>query len=388
MYGILWLKKMDDQSSSISSAVSLKRCFEAYTPYYMRLKPRSHNTSLRKCYNEENYDVCFVRQNEEPIKAHMAVLSTVSNTLLNNSRKTRRKQTNCKQFRIPKHYSYNTFSMIIDFIYGEEVALAEAGDIVTLYEAAISYQLASLIDDIAGLVTTWKYRAVIESWLPIIVELCGMASRHRDNVVDQGLVFQAAIELIIAKIDSFSNICQYHFLALPKEAICKIAQSEDVRLEEIDLFTLLNEWSTYNEDETPLTHVRYGLISHHDLSFKVADKKYKDNVGFSVALQQHHLFNKEAVKNDPKQFSMRYKQKGVQPFFPLTKTTFTYCTSDSSTAQFNNVQSVGMIMSRQMVCRPTTIVFPESMIVQQMYSLSGSAYIYHPANMYVILTCM
>ena len=105
--------------------------------------------------------------------------------------------------------------MIIDFIYGEEVALAEAGDIVTLYEAAISYQLASLIDDIAGLVTTWKYRADIESWLPIIVELCGMASRHRDNVVDQGLVFQAAIELIIAKIDSFSNICQYHFLALP-----------------------------------------------------------------------------------------------------------------------------------------------------------------------------
>ena len=80
---------MDDQSSSISSVVSLKRCFEAYTPYYMRLKPRSHNTSLRKCYNEENYDVCFVRQNEEPIKAHMAVLSTVSNTFFDqfNNRK-------------------------------------------------------------------------------------------------------------------------------------------------------------------------------------------------------------------------------------------------------------------------------------------------------------
>ena len=158
---------------------------------------------------------------------------------------------------------------------------------------------------------------------------------------------------------------------------------------------MLNEWATYNEDETPLTHVRYGLISRRDLSFKVADKKYKDNVKFSVALQQHHLFNKEAVKNDPKQFSMRYKQKGVQPFFPLTKTAFTYCTSDSSTAEFNNVQSVGMIMSRQMVCRPTTIVFPESMIVQQTYShglgtgLNGlglNTYPAYPANMYVILT--
>ena len=329
----------------------LKRRFEGFSAECLQLKPNNSNPHLRECYNEGNSDVSFVREDEEPINAHKVVLSTASPVFFKEFNGGFKEQDE-EQIPISDLFSYEIFSMLIDFIYGEEITLAEADDIVPLFKAANFYQLSVLIEAIAKLVSTWKLQADEQFCLTeAAVALCHATV---EACLSEYAVFQATVEVVIANLDSFLSR-QYHFKLLPEEAVRKIAQSEDICLEEIDLFTLLNEWATYNDDETPLTHVRYGLISHHDLSFKVADKKYKDNVKFSVALQQHHLFNKEAVKNDPKQFSMRYKQKGVQPFFPLTKTTFAYCTSDSSTAQFTNVQSVGMIMSRQASYKRLTI---------------------------------
>ena len=314
-------------------------------PECLQLKPNNSNPHIRECYNEGNSDVSFVREDKEPISAHKVVLSTASPVFFKEFNGGFKEQLE-EQIPISDHYSYEIFSMLIDFIYGEEITLAEANDIVPLFKAANFYRLSVLIEAIAKLVSTWKLQADEQFCLTeAAVALCHATV---EACLSKSAVFQATVEVVIAKLDSFlSHDRQQHFKLLPEEAVRKIAQSEDICLEEIDLFTLLNEWATYNENKTPLTHFRYGLISHHDLSFKVACRtNYVDSEKFSVALQQHHLFNKEAVKNDPKQFSMRYKQKGVQPFFPLTNTAFTYCTSDSSAAESNNEKSVGMIMSR------------------------------------------
>ena len=282
---------------------------------------------LRENFTDENADIVFVvEESDKTVPAHKSVLSVASPIffkMFNGDWKEKYSQ----RISLPKKYSFETFSAVLRFLYGETINLKDI-DVVELYEAAHFYDLGNLMNSIGKAVR--MFNSSNQRDREVIVRLCGTVEACESNALCNSNVYEALLKFTVTNIGDFLQIEINNFSPKFMELIMS---SEDISIPEVDLFSILKDWIAVHQDYASLASlIRYGTMFYSDLIRTVAKETFKDNPLFATALVQHEVLISETLKSNLKQFSVRNGHKYQPPFFPLADNISRTCNRNGSSA--------------------------------------------------------
>ena len=272
--------------------------------------------SVDKKYSQVNTDIVFKnRETGQEEAAHKTVLSHFSPFFSTWFKKEWTQDRDRTEYPVPGDMEWVIFSNVISFLYGHQVEFKE-DTLPDLFKAANYLQLDNLkVAIIESMTDQWELKDP-----SIAGKMCTAVASQTDPRVTSGLVYTVSVHYLIRSIAMIVNNATIDLSPLPYDVMMEIAQSEEIRAPEVQLYHFLRKWAkplqqklTHEEVQKLFGHVRYGTIPYTELeqivrySLKNDDKYW---VAFSGDLKYLPLIGTGPVP-DVQQIASRKCQEAI-----------------------------------------------------------------------------
>ena len=290
----------------------LKKAKISFVPKWIL---QSRISRVDKKYSEENTDVIFKkRDTDQEKRVHKTVLSHVSpffSTLFKEEWEQDKDRT---EYPVPGDIEWEIFSNVISFLYGHQVELKE-DTLPDVYEAANYLQLDSLkVAIIESMTDQWELKDP-----SIAGAMCTAVASQTDPRVISGWLYTVSVRYLIRNIQAIVNNGTIDLSPLPYDVMMEIAQSEEIRAPEVQLYHFLRMWATkfntkiklsHEEVQSLFGHVRYATIPYQELK-QIGKYSFNNNQKFWAAFNgdPRLLAKQTRPKPDVKQFTNRKCQE-------------------------------------------------------------------------------
>ena len=241
-----------------------------------RKKPKSATNLILKSginfvdkkYSQENTDIVFKsRETDQEKAAHKTVLSVLSPFFSTWFKEEWEQDKDRTEYPVPGDIEWEIFSNVISFLYGHQVEFEE-DTLPDLFKAADYLQLDSLkVAIIESIPDQWELKDP-----SIAGAMCTAVASQTHPRVISGWLYTVSVRYLIRNIQMIVNNGTIDLSPLPYDVIMEIAQSEDIRAPEVQLYHFLRMWAeplqqklTHKEVQKLLGHVRYGTIPYTEL---------------------------------------------------------------------------------------------------------------------------
>ena len=265
-----------------------------------------------KKYSQDNTDIVFKnRETGQEEAAHKAILSQLSPFFSTWFKEEWEQDKDRTEYPVPGDIEWEIFSNVISFLYGHQVEFEE-DTLPDLFKATDYLQLDSLkVAIIESMTDQWELKDP-----SIAGAMCTAVASQADPRVTSRWLYTVSLRYLIRNIQMIVDDVEIDLSPLPYDVMMEIAQSEEIRAPEVQLYHFLRMWTEKTENKPSLEevqglfgHVRYATIPHQELE---QIGKYPSNnnqkfwVAFNGSLQP---VAKETVAADVKQFTNRKCQE-------------------------------------------------------------------------------
>ena len=296
--------------------------------FVQNLTLRSEGTPVDRNYSENNTDIVFRdKETGQEKTAHKAALSQISpvfSTWFKKSEKSKwfswlylvfgntsnQQERNKTEYPVPGDIEWEIFSNVISFLYGHQVEFEE-DTLPDLFKAANYLQLDSLkVAIIESMTDQWELKDP-----SIVGAMCTAVASQTDPRVISGLPYTVSVRYFIRNIQMIVNNGHTDLSPIPYDVMMKIAQSEEIRAPEVQLYHFLKKWAkstqqklTHEEVQKLFGHVRYGTIPYTELQHIWPDSLHNcKNFWAAFNSDPDHLQPQPAIQ----QFTNRRCQEAV-----------------------------------------------------------------------------
>ena len=246
-----------------------------------KLLLKSGISSVNKKYSQDNTDIVFKnRETGQEEAAHKIVLSQLSPFFSTWFKEEWEQDKDRTEYPVPDDIEWEIFSNVISFLYGRQVEFEE-DTLPDLFKAADYLQLDNLkVAIMESMTDQWELKDP-----SIAGAMCTVVASQTDPRVMSRWLYTVSVRYLIRNIQMIVNNGTTDFSPLPYDVMMEIAQSEEIRAPEVQLYHFLRMWAersqqklTHEEVQKLFGHVRYGTIPYTELeqigrhSFKNDDK--------------------------------------------------------------------------------------------------------------------
>ena len=277
---------------------------------------KSEINFVDKKHSKDNTDIVFKnRETGQEGAAHKTVLSVLSPFFSTWFKEEWEQDKDGTEYPVPGDMEWEIFSNVISFLYGHQVEFEE-DTLPDLFKAADYLQLDSLkVAIIERIPDQWELKDP-----SIASAMCTAVASQTDPRVISGWLYTVSVRYLIRNIQMIVNNDTIDLSPLPYDVMMRIAQSEDIRAPEVQLYHFLRMWAeplqqklTHEEVQKLLGHVRYGTIPYTELEQmgRYSLKNYeKFWVAFSGDLKYLSTIKTEPVP-DVQQIASRKCQEAI-----------------------------------------------------------------------------
>ena len=272
--------------------------------------------SVDKKYSKDNTDIVFKnRETGQEEAAHKTVLSVLSPFFSTWFKEEWEQDTDMKEYPVPGDMEWEIFSNVISFLYGHQVEFEE--DILPdLFKAADYLQLDSLkVAIIESMTDQWELKDP-----SIVGAMCTAVASQTDPRVISGWLYTVSVCYLIRNVQMILDNGTIDLSPLPYDVMMEIAQSEEIRAPEIQLYHFLRMWAeslqqklTHEEVQKLFGHVRYGTIPYTELE-QIVRYSLKNDEKFWVAFSgdlEYLSTIRTGPLPDVQQISSRKRQEAI-----------------------------------------------------------------------------
>ena len=271
---------------------------------------KSGISSVDKKYSQDNTDIVFKnRETGQEKTGHKTVLSQLSPFFSTWFKEEWEQDKDRTEYPVPGDIEWEIFSNVISFLYGHEVEFEE-DTLLDLFKAADYLQLDSLkVAIIESMTDQWELKDP-----SIAGAMCTAVASQTDPRVMSRWLYTVSVRYLIRNIPTIVNNGTIDLSPLPYDVMMEIAQSEEIRAPEVQLYHFLRMWAEKTEIKPNLEevqnlfgHVRYATIPHQELE-RIGKYQSNNNQKFWAAFNGNpQLLAKQKV--DVKQFINRKCQE-------------------------------------------------------------------------------
>ena len=267
---------------------------------------------VNKKYSQDNTDIVFKnRETGQEEAAHKTVLSQISPFFSTWFKEEWTQDKDRTEYPVPGDIEWEIFSNVISFLYGHQVEFEE-DTLPDLFKAADYLQLDSLkVAIIERIPDQWELKDP-----SIAGAMCTAVASQTDPRVISGWLYTVSVRYLIRNVQMIVNNVTIDLSPLPYDVMMEIAQSEEIRAPEVQLYHFLRMWAEKTEIKPSLEevqslfgHVRYATIPHQELEQigkYPSNNNHKFWAAFNGSLQP---VAKKTVAADMKQFTNRKCQE-------------------------------------------------------------------------------
>ena len=275
---------------------------------------KSGMSSVNKKYSQDNTDIVFKnRETSQEKRAHKTVLSVLSPFFSTWFKEEWEQDKDRTEHPVPGDIEWEIFSNVISFLYGRQVEFEE-DTLLDLFKAADYLQLDNLkVAIIESMTDQWELEDP-----SIAGAMCTAVASQTDPRVMSRWLYTVSVRYLIRNIQTIVNNGTINLSPLPYDVMMEIAQSEEIRVPEIQLYHFLRMWAestqiklSLEEVQSLFSHVRYATIPHQELE-RIGKYQSNNNQKFWAAYNGNlQPVDKETVSADVRQFTNR-KYQDVQ----------------------------------------------------------------------------
>ena len=246
---------------------------------------KSGMSSVNKKYSQDNTDIVFKnRETGQEEAAHKTVLSQLSPFFSTWFKEEWEQDKDRTEYPVPGDIEWGIFSNVISFLYGCQVEFEE-DTLLDLFKAADYLQLDNLkMAIIESMTDQWELKDP-----SIAGAMCTAVASQTDPRVMSRWVYTVSVRYLIRNIQTIVNHGTIDLSPLPYDVMMEIAQYEEIRAPEVQLYHFLRMWAersqqklTHEEVQKLFGHVRYGTIPHNVLE-QIGKYSFKNDEAFWAA---------------------------------------------------------------------------------------------------------
>ena len=246
---------------------------------------KSGISSVNKKYSQDNTDIVFKnRETGQEKRAHKTVLSVLSPFFSTWFKEEWEQDKDRTEYPVPGDIEWEIFSNVISFLYGHQVEFEE-DTLPDLFKAADYLQLDSLkVAIIESIPDQWELKDP-----SIAGAMCTAVASQTHPRVISGWLYTVSVRYLIRNIQMIVDNDTIDLSPLPYDVMMEIAQSEEIRAPEVQLYHFLRMWAkplqqklTHEEVQKLFGHVRYGTIPYTELE-QIVRYSLKNDEKFWVA---------------------------------------------------------------------------------------------------------
>ena len=277
---------------------------------------KSGISSVDKKYSQDNTDIVFKnRETGQEKRGHKTVLSVLSPFFSTWFKEEWEQDKDRTEYPVPGDIEWGIFSNVISFLYGHQVEFEE-DTLLDLFKAADYLQLDSLkVAIIESMTDQWELKDP-----SIAGAMCTAVASQTDPRVMSRWLYTVSVRYLIRNIQTIVNNGTIDLSPLPYDVIMEIAQSEEIRAPEVQLYHFLRMWAkplqqklTHEEVQELFGHVRYGIIPYNELE-QIGRYSFKNDEKFWIAFSGNLKYLstiRTAPVPDVQQITNRKCQKSV-----------------------------------------------------------------------------
>ena len=229
---------------------------------------KSGISSVNKKYSQDNTDIVFKnRETGQEEAAHKTVLSVLSPFFSTWFKEEWEQDKDRTEYPVPGDIEWEIFSNVISFLYGHQVEFEE-DTLPDLFKAADYLQLDSLkVAIIESMTDQWELKDP-----SIAGAMCTAVASQTDPRIISGWLYTVSVCYLIRNIQMIVDNDTIDLSPLPYDVMMEIAQSEEIRAPEVQLYHFLRMWAestkikfTLEEVQSVFGHVRYATIPYQEL---------------------------------------------------------------------------------------------------------------------------
>ena len=268
---------------------------------------------VNKKYTQDNTDIVFKnRETGQEKAAHKAILSQLSPFFSTWFKEEWTQDKGGKEYPVPGNIEWEIYSNIISFLYGHQVEFEE-DTLLDLFKAADYLQLESLkVAIIESMTDQWELEDP-----SIAGAMCTAVASQTDPRVISGWLYTVSVRYFIRNIEMIVDDGPIDLSPIPYDVMMKIAQSEEIRASELELYHFLRMWAenkeinlSHKEVQKLFGHVRYATIPHNELE-QIGRYSFKNDEKFWLAFSGDLEYLNELKGSDVQQITSRKKQEAV-----------------------------------------------------------------------------
>ena len=273
---------------------------------------KSRISSVDKKYSQDNTDIVFKnRETGQEEAAHKTVLSQLSPFFSTWFKEEWEQDKDRTEYPVPGDIKWGMFSNVISFLYGRQVEFEE-DTLPDLFKAADYLQLDNLkVAIIESMTDQWELKDP-----SIAGAMCTAVASQTDPRVMSRWLYTVSVRYLIRNIQTIVNNGTINLSPLPYDVMMEIAQSEEIRAPEVQLYHFLRMWAestqikpSLEEVQSLFSHVRYATIPHQELE-QIGKYQSNNNQKFWAAYNGNlQPVDKETVSADVRQFTNRKCQE-------------------------------------------------------------------------------
>ena len=269
---------------------------------------------VNKEYSQDNTDIVFKnRETGQEKAAHKAILSQLSPFFSTWFKEEWKQDKGGKEYPVPGDIEWEIYSNVISFLYGHQVEFEE-DTLLDLFNAADYLQLDSLkVAIIVSMTDQWELKDP-----SIASAMCTAVASQTDRRVTSGWLYTVSFHYFIRNIQMIVDDGPIDLSPIPYDVMMKIAQSEEIRVSELELYHFLRMWAeneeinlSHKEVQKLFGHVRYATIPHKELE-QIGRYSFKNEEKFWVAFSGDiEYLTKLKEGPDVQQITNRENQEAV-----------------------------------------------------------------------------
>ena len=275
---------------------------------------KSGMSSVNKKYSQDNTDIVFKnRETGQEEAAHKTVLSQLSPFFSTWFKEEWEQDKDRTGYPVPGDIEWGIFSNVISFLYGHQVEFEE-DILLDLFKAADYLQLDNLkVAIIESMTDQWELEDP-----SIAGAMCTAVASQTDPRVMSRWLYTVSLRYLIRNIQMIVNNSTIDLSPLPYDVMVEIAQSEEIRVPEIQLYYFLRMWAecthikpSLEEVQSLFSHVRYATIPYQELE-QIGKYPFNNTQKLWAAFTDFPKFFRGGVQNvDIVQLLNRKCQQGV-----------------------------------------------------------------------------
>ena len=275
---------------------------------------KSEINLVDKKYSQVNTDIVFKdRETGQEKAAHKTVLSQLSPFFSTWFKEEWEQDKDRTEYPVPGDIEWGIFSNVISFLYGRQVEFEE-DTLLDLFTAADYLQLDNLkVAIIESMTDQWELKDP-----SIVGVMCTAVASQTDPRVTSGWLYTVSVHYLIRNIQTIVNNGTIDLSPIPYDVMMKIAQSEEIRVSEVQLYHFLRMWAenkevklSHEEVQKLFGHVRYATIPYTELE-QIGRYSFKNDEKFWLAFSGDlEYLTKIKERSDVQQITNRKNQEAV-----------------------------------------------------------------------------